>query len=111
MWTLEDRLRKARDEGQAARSRDLSHFVVVAVDFANAERMQALARLYGEDRALTLRRWLGAYLGCEPTKEAVAAFHEKRRPRFAELRRLESGEPLPYVLGRWEFFGMEFEWH
>lgn len=25
------------------------------------------------------------------------------------LARLESGEPLPYVLGRWEFFGMEFD--
>jgi release factor glutamine methyltransferase len=23
--------------------------------------------------------------------------------------RLEGGEPLPYVLGRWEFFGLEFE--
>ena len=23
--------------------------------------------------------------------------------------RLESGEPLPYVLGQWEFFGLEFE--
>ncbi len=25
------------------------------------------------------------------------------------VTRLESGEPLPYVLGRWEFFGLEFE--
>ena len=25
------------------------------------------------------------------------------------LARLESGDPLPYVLGRWEFFGLEFE--
>ncbi|HSL28361.1 MAG TPA: hypothetical protein VK900_04100, partial [Anaerolineales bacterium] len=25
------------------------------------------------------------------------------------LQRLEDGEPLPYVLGRWEFFGLEFE--
>jgi release factor glutamine methyltransferase len=24
------------------------------------------------------------------------------------LQRLENGEPLPYVLGRWEFFGLEF---
>ncbi|HTX92506.1 MAG TPA: peptide chain release factor N(5)-glutamine methyltransferase [Anaerolineales bacterium] len=27
----------------------------------------------------------------------------------ALVRRLEKGEPLPYVLGRWEFFGLEFE--
>jgi release factor glutamine methyltransferase len=25
------------------------------------------------------------------------------------LKRLEAGEPLPYVLGRWEFFGLEFD--
>ena len=27
----------------------------------------------------------------------------------ASLARLENGEPFPYVLGRWEFFGLEFE--
>lgn len=27
----------------------------------------------------------------------------------AALARLERGEPLPYVLGHWEFFGMEFD--
>ena len=27
----------------------------------------------------------------------------------ALAQRLEGGEPLPYVLGRWEFFGLEFE--
>ncbi|HSG44368.1 MAG TPA: peptide chain release factor N(5)-glutamine methyltransferase, partial [Anaerolineales bacterium] len=25
------------------------------------------------------------------------------------LSRLESGEPFPYILGRWDFFGLEFE--
>ena len=25
------------------------------------------------------------------------------------VNRLEGGEPLPYVMGRWEFFGLEFE--
>lgn len=25
------------------------------------------------------------------------------------LKKLERGEPLPYVLGKWEFFGLEFE--
>ncbi|MDO9299847.1 MAG: peptide chain release factor N(5)-glutamine methyltransferase [Anaerolineales bacterium] len=25
------------------------------------------------------------------------------------LQRLEAGEPLPYVLGKWEFFGLEFD--
>ncbi|MBE7534848.1 MAG: peptide chain release factor N(5)-glutamine methyltransferase [Anaerolineales bacterium] len=27
----------------------------------------------------------------------------------SSLARLENGEPFPYVLGRWEFFGLEFE--
>jgi release factor glutamine methyltransferase len=27
----------------------------------------------------------------------------------AGVQRLERGEPLPYVLGRWEFYGLEFE--
>jgi release factor glutamine methyltransferase len=25
------------------------------------------------------------------------------------LKRLEAGEPLPYILGKWEFFGLEFD--
>ena len=25
------------------------------------------------------------------------------------MNRLEDGEPLPYVLGRWDFFGLGFE--
>ena len=35
------------------------------------------------------------------------------RKRTAALKtlvaRLDSGDPLPYILGRWEFFGLEFE--
>ncbi|MGZ8481824.1 MAG: enoyl-CoA hydratase-related protein [Candidatus Limnocylindria bacterium] len=38
------------------------------------------------------RDWLAVHSTADETKEAVAAFHEKRRPRFAELRRLEAGE-------------------
>ena len=38
------------------------------------------------------RDWLAVHSTADETREAVAAFHEKRRPRFAELRRLESGE-------------------
>ena len=38
------------------------------------------------------RDWLAVHSGADETREAVAAFHDKRKPRFAELRRLEAGE-------------------
>jgi len=38
------------------------------------------------------RDWLAVHSTADETKEAVAAFHDKRKPRFAELRRLEAGE-------------------
>ncbi|MGI8999705.1 MAG: enoyl-CoA hydratase/isomerase family protein [Candidatus Limnocylindria bacterium] len=38
------------------------------------------------------RDWLAVHSTADETKEAVAAFHDKRTPRFAELRRLEAGD-------------------
>ena len=38
------------------------------------------------------RDWLAVHSTADETKEAVAAFHDKRKPRFGELRRLEAGE-------------------
>lgn len=38
------------------------------------------------------RDWLAVHSTADETREAVSAFHDKRRPRFAELRRLESGD-------------------
>ena len=38
------------------------------------------------------RDWLAVHSAADETHEAVAAFHDKRRPRFAELRGLETGE-------------------
>jgi len=37
------------------------------------------------------RDWLAVHSASDETKEAVAAFHEKRAPRFAELRRQQVG--------------------
>lgn len=34
---------------------------------------------------------------------------EQQNQLHASLARLENGEPFPYVLGRWEFFGLEFD--
>ena len=38
------------------------------------------------------RDWLAVHSTADETKEAVDAFHEKRAPRFAELRRQQTGE-------------------
>ena len=38
------------------------------------------------------RDWLAVHSTADETREAVAAFHEKRKPRFAQLRSLESGD-------------------
>ena len=38
------------------------------------------------------RDWLAVHSTAGETKEAVEAFHDKRRPRFMDLRRLESGD-------------------
>ena len=35
--------------------------------------------------------------------------NEQQNQLHTSLARLENGEPFPYVLGRWEFFGLEFE--
>ncbi|CAN5495424.1 MAG: enoyl-CoA hydratase/isomerase family protein [Chloroflexi bacterium] len=40
------------------------------------------------------RDWLAVHSTADETREAVAAFGEKRRPRFAELRRQQAGEGL-----------------
>ena len=38
------------------------------------------------------RDWLAVHSTSDETREAVAAFHDKRPPRYAELRRLQAGE-------------------
>ena len=54
------------------------------------------AQLVARPRLVPDRRarpdWLAVHSTADETREAVAAFHEKRPPRFAELRRLEAGD-------------------
>jgi enoyl-CoA hydratase/carnithine racemase len=40
------------------------------------------------------RDWLAVHSTADETKEAVNAFHDKRKPRVAELRRQQAGEGL-----------------
>jgi 1,4-dihydroxy-2-naphthoyl-CoA synthase len=37
------------------------------------------------------RDWLAVHSSADETREAVAAFHDKRAPRFDELRRMSAG--------------------
>jgi release factor glutamine methyltransferase len=47
-----------------------------------------------------------AWVLAHPEQE-LSAEQERRLDGF--LERLSQGEPLPYILGRWEFFGLDFE--
>ena len=48
------------------------------------------------------RTWVMAHPECTLTTAQQKKLHEL-------LSRLESGEPFPYVLGHWEFFGLDFD--
>jgi release factor glutamine methyltransferase len=70
------------------------------------------ARLQGETAALDTqvllahilkrpRSWIATHPEIEPEPVQLAALQDA-------LHRLEKGTPLPYVLGHWEFFGLDF---
>lgn len=48
------------------------------------------------------RAWLHTHPGFQPSPTQFDAFEQA-------LQVLEAGRPLPYVIGRWEFFGLEFK--
>jgi release factor-specific protein-(glutamine-N5) methyltransferase/tRNA threonylcarbamoyl adenosine modification protein (Sua5/YciO/YrdC/YwlC family) len=47
------------------------------------------------------KSWLMAHPEAEPTPDQAAAYENA-------LMRLLGGEPLPYILGHWEFYGLDF---
>ncbi len=47
------------------------------------------------------RTWLMAHITSTPDERAAAQLEKL-------VQRLEKGEPLPYVLGHWEFYGLDF---
>jgi release factor glutamine methyltransferase len=48
------------------------------------------------------RTWLLAHTNSAPDVKSAARLEKL-------VQRLERGEPLPYVLGHWEFFGLDFQ--
>jgi len=48
------------------------------------------------------RTWVLAHPETVPTQHQLEALEQV-------VSRFENGEPLPYILGHWEFFGMDFE--
>jgi release factor glutamine methyltransferase len=48
------------------------------------------------------RTWIATYTEAPLTQPQLASVEES-------VSRLEAGEPFPYVLGHWEFYGLDFE--
>lgn len=74
-----------------------------------AERLSSFGDTPQLDAQVLTARVLGksrAWLAAHPEREIGEA---QERALEAALKRLEAGEPLPYVLGEWEFFGLSFE--
>jgi release factor glutamine methyltransferase len=65
-------------------------------DTAGLDAQVLLAHIIGKSRA-----WVLAHT--EESLDKNTAVHLEKA-----VQRLEKGEPLPYVLGRWEFFGLNF---
>ena len=67
-----------------------------ASETAGLDAQVLLARVLGRSRA-----WVLAHPDAEISPEKIVELEQK-------LARLVSGEPLPYVLGKWEFYGLDF---
>ncbi len=63
---------------------------------AALEAQVLLAHVLGRPRS-----WIAAHPEIEPEPVQLAALQDA-------LHQLEKGTPLPYVLGHWEFFGLDF---
>jgi release factor glutamine methyltransferase len=81
----------------AALLSDITARLMPVSDTPALDASVVLAHILGRPRT-----WVLAHPELELTPEQKAELKVK-------IGRLESGEPLPYILGRWEFFGMEFD--
>ena len=76
---------------------DLASRLIPLSDTAFLDAYVVLAHIMDRPRS-----WVLAHPEIELTES-------EQKQLSDSLSRLESGEPFPYVLGHWEFFGMEFD--
>ena len=70
------------------------------------EKISATARL---DAQVLVAHVMGVNRAWVLAHQDAGLTPEQAQRLEAALVRLEAGDPLPYVLGHWEFFGLEFE--
>ncbi len=61
------------------------------------------------DASVLLANTLGKSRAWVLAHPEVPIPQEQQRPLEDAILRLEGGEPLPYVIGHWEFFGLDFQ--
>lgn len=75
----------------------IEHCLGPVSETARLDAQVLLAHVLGRSRA-----WLLAHPEVEPTQEQLAALE-------ISVERAAAGEPLPYIIGGWEFYGHWFE--
>jgi release factor glutamine methyltransferase len=71
-------------------------------------RLQPVSETASLDAQLLLAHVLGVTRAWVLAHPEVIFNPDQRADLEAGLRRLEAGEPLPYLLGHWEFYGLDF---
>jgi release factor glutamine methyltransferase len=88
---------QARASSIASRLSDLETRLTASTDTAHLDAQVLMTHILGKPRA-----WLLAH-----PEESLTLDQSNRLE--AAVARLEHGEPLPYVLGHWEFYGLDFQ--
>ena len=94
-WMMMTNKRASKTVGSALA--DLISRLEKNTDTSGLDAQVLLARVLDRPRS-----WVMAHPEASLDCEHVAALEDL-------VTRLQSGNPLPYILGRWEFFGLEFE--
>lgn len=72
-------------------------------------RLAAISDTPTLDASVLLARILGKSRTWVMARPELTLTADQQKQLDHSLARLENGEPFPYVLGQWEFFGMDFE--